>query len=319
MPKVSVVVPIYNAERTLERCAVHLFEQTIDDIEYIFIDDCSTDSSVELLNRTLSNYPSRLSQSHIHVMGHNSGVAAVRALGISMATGDYVIHCDSDDWPEKEMYASMYDMANSTSADIVISGFYFEVNSMCYDWTLDYCKSDPLKYLLNNQMTPALWNKLIKRSLYSSSFIYPVDDMCEDFLFTTQLLLNAQKVAFLNKSYYHFYYNPHSMTHGSSMEKIVERHNQTVSNIGKSINLIKRWDINHKYGHDIVRQCFLVKNGLSRYVHFPEIYKLWKDTFREVNGKVVFCRSISVKEKGIYILTYFKVYNLYRKLKYRRK
>ena len=97
MPKVSVVIPVYGVEKYIERCARTLFEQTIDDIEYIFVNDCTKDRSIEILEQVIKDYPQRKGQIRIENMLTNSGQAAVRRCGIELATGEYIIHCDSDD------------------------------------------------------------------------------------------------------------------------------------------------------------------------------------------------------------------------------
>ncbi len=77
-PKVSIIVPIYRVEEYIERCAESLFAQTFDDIEYIFVDDCSPDKSVEILQRTLEKYPHRKRLTRIERLSSNSGLPAVR-------------------------------------------------------------------------------------------------------------------------------------------------------------------------------------------------------------------------------------------------
>ena len=103
MPKVSVIVPIYKVEPFIERCARSLFEQTLDDIEYIFVNDCTPDKSMEVLSRVLEDYPGRKEQVRIITMPVNSGLPKVRRAGLEVASGDYIIHCDSDDWVDRTM------------------------------------------------------------------------------------------------------------------------------------------------------------------------------------------------------------------------
>ena len=97
MPKVSVIIPVYNVEKYIERCANSLFSQTLDDIEYLFVNDCSQDKSIEVLNKVLEKYSNRKKHVIIKNMEHNYGQATVRRWGMLHATGDFVIHCDSDD------------------------------------------------------------------------------------------------------------------------------------------------------------------------------------------------------------------------------
>ena len=107
MPKISVIVPIYNVSAYIERCARSLWEQTLDDIEYIFINDCTPDNSMEILEKVLKDYPQRKSQTRIFKMPTNSRQAAVRRHGIKLAAGEYIIHCDADDWVDTNLYEKM--------------------------------------------------------------------------------------------------------------------------------------------------------------------------------------------------------------------
>ena len=109
MYKVSVIVPIYNVERFIERCVKSLMEQTLQDVEYIFVDDAATDNSMKILAATLSIY----SDQNIRILVHqeNKGLPAARNTGLAVATGEYVFHCDSDDYMEKDMLEALYKKA----------------------------------------------------------------------------------------------------------------------------------------------------------------------------------------------------------------
>ncbi|MGM9861927.1 MAG: glycosyltransferase family 2 protein, partial [Muribaculaceae bacterium] len=132
-PKVSVIIAVYGAERWIDRCARSLFEQTLSDIEYIFVDDCSPDRSIDVMQHTLADYPERRHQVHILRHDHNQGVAAARTTGMKAATGEYMIHCDPDDWVEPQTYRLMYDKAIATDADIVTCGCkIYDKNNISY-------------------------------------------------------------------------------------------------------------------------------------------------------------------------------------------
>ena len=118
-PKVSAIVTIYNRESYLEQCARSLFSQTLGEIEYIFVDDASTDRSVEVLRRVVQEYPHREAAIKIIELGQNGGVSNARRTGMSYVTGDYVIHTDSDDWIDPDMFEQLYQTAMNTGADIV--------------------------------------------------------------------------------------------------------------------------------------------------------------------------------------------------------
>ena len=108
MPKVSVIVPIYNVEKYIERCLRSLFEQTLDDIEYIFVNDCTPDNSMIILEKILKEYPHRIKQVKIINHEQNQGQAGARTSGMKAMTGEYMIHCDPDDWVELDMYEIMF-------------------------------------------------------------------------------------------------------------------------------------------------------------------------------------------------------------------
>lgn len=92
MSKVSVIVPVYKVEKYIERCARSLFNQTLDDIEYIFVDDCSPDRSIEILNQVIGDYPRRKDQVQIIHHASNQGLALARQTGLKAATGEYIAH-----------------------------------------------------------------------------------------------------------------------------------------------------------------------------------------------------------------------------------
>ena len=113
MVKVSVIVPIYNAEKYLEQCLDSIVAQTLKEIEIILIDDGSTDGSAEICKKYLSDF--RVTYYH----KENEGLAAARDDGMMRAKGEYIGFVDSDDWIESDMYEKMYAAAKSNDSDIV--------------------------------------------------------------------------------------------------------------------------------------------------------------------------------------------------------
>ncbi len=113
MIKVSIIVPIYNAEKYLEQCLDSIVKQTLKDIEIILIDDGSTDSSAEICKKYL--YDSRVT----YYYKENEGLAAARDDGMLRANGEYIGFVDADDWLKPEMYEKMYKAAKSNDSDIV--------------------------------------------------------------------------------------------------------------------------------------------------------------------------------------------------------
>ena len=100
--KVSVLVPVYKVEKYIGRCSKYLFEQTYENLEYIFVDDKSPDRSIEILLQILNNYPQRKPQVRIIHHKKNLGLACARNTAVNNATGDFVIHVDSDDYIDRD-------------------------------------------------------------------------------------------------------------------------------------------------------------------------------------------------------------------------
>lgn len=225
-PKVSVVVPVYRAANYVEKCAVSLFEQTLKDLEVVFVDDCGPDNSIEIIEKTLERYPDRKEGVKIIHQSRNMGSATARKVGALAAIGDYVIHCDSDDWVDLDLYEKLYNKAIETNADIVVCDEIHEYADRSIlkqesDLPSD-CKTI-VKNWYSNTVGMFCHNKLIKRSLYADNDVYPWDDlnMWEDNGFVTRLLYYGNKLAQIHDSFYHYNRaNVNAMTSGYGMKQV---------------------------------------------------------------------------------------------------
>ena len=167
--KISIIIPIFKVSNFIERCVCSLFEQTLQDVEYIFVDDASPDDSIEILKSCIERYPERKGQVTILTHEQNKGLPAARNTGLAVATGEYVFHCDSDDFVEKDMLEDMYNAAEATDADMVYCDFYlsFEKNERYMSNPAYETAEDMFKLgLLGGNMKYNVWNKLVRRSLY---------------------------------------------------------------------------------------------------------------------------------------------------------
>lgn len=208
MYQVSVIIPIYKVEKYIERCARSLFKQTLESIEFIFVDDCSPDNSITILRNVLNEYPNRISATKIIKHERNRGLAAARNTGRDIAQGEYLISCDSDDWVEENMYELMYQKAQQTNADIVICDWE-EVYATTKKRIFTNPPTDNIKCvaaLLSGKIHGSVVNKLIKKSLYTKNNIQCKEGMnfCEDLYVTYRLLYFAQSIAYINLPLYHY-------------------------------------------------------------------------------------------------------------------
>ncbi len=289
MPKVSVIIPVYGVEKYIERCARSLFEQTLDGIEYIFVDDCSPDKSIEILERIIEEYRPRFAGKRkvvrIERMLTNSGLAAVRKHGIQFSTGEYVIHCDSDDWVETDMYRLMYEEAERTDADIVMCGYKatdgVKVFNECYHQQTN--KAKLLSSLLTMNESWSVWNKMCKRSLYDSDIVYPTLAMGEDMVLTTQMVLNAQRIAVVNKALYNYFYNPNSITKVQSESLRYKHWKDSADNAKTVISIFKKKGLEHEYANELVYLKFLQKELAGDLARKKNYSKEWLEMFQEIN------------------------------------
>lgn len=169
MAKISVIVPIYKVERYIERCVCSLMEQTMEDIEYIFVDDASPDSSIAILKDCIKRYPRREPQIKIIVHEFNKGLPAARNSGLNVARGEYLFHCDSDDYVERDMLEIMYRTAVHGDCDLVYCDYYLSyANSERRISNKDYSDAQAFfqEGLLGGIVKYNVWNKLVKRTLY---------------------------------------------------------------------------------------------------------------------------------------------------------
>ncbi len=252
--KISIIVPVFNAESSLHRMMDSLLQQTFDAFEVLLIDDGSTDSSGDICDQYAEKYE------NIRVIHQkNQGVAAARQTGIEAAQGEYVIHADADDWVEPTMLEELYRQAkedDADDADVVICDFYSNNGAK-----QTYCKQQPsslvpmeiLREMLQGRMFGALWHKLIRHSLYKKydARFFRGINYCEDVLIWAQMLQhNELKIAYLPQAYYHYVVNPDSITHSYTrrtyeMRKLYHQ---------KLTALLPR----NGYGHEIANVAFSI-------------------------------------------------------------
>lgn len=202
-PKVSILVPIYGTELYIEKCARTLFEQTYNNIEFIFVNDCTRDNSVHVLKRVLEEYPLRKSQTRIIEHKENKGLAGSRLTGLQNATGEYVWCVDSDDYVEKK------------SVEVLLPYMLDDYDFISFNYFLNDGKTTTkfeskelnVENLLTNRIPPSIWKCVVKRDLYYNNGIWPVVgiNVSEDYLLTARLILLAQKKILLDKEFLYYY------------------------------------------------------------------------------------------------------------------
>ena len=314
MPKVSVIIPVYGVEKYIERCARSLFEQTLDDFEYLFIDDCTPDKSIEILKNVLEEYPHRKNQVIIHRMEKNSGQAAVRKWGMLNATGDYVIHCDSDDWVDVTMYEKMYNKAIEEDADMVVCDYY-ESDGISHVRKNEYISDkveETMSSILLKKTHSVLWNKLVKKSIYNNEIIYPIANNAEDYALLVQLAYHSKSFGYVNEPLYFYFYNTCSLTKVMTNENLINRFNQSMSNIGIVETFLRQNQSLAKYSDELDCIKVIEKEILISSSFDKELYKKWAGAYKEIFPRILLNNKINLRRKLRFIGIKYRFYPLIR-------
>lgn len=208
MPKVSVIIPVYGVEKYIERCIRSLLEQTLDDIEYIFVDDCTPDNSVDIIKHYMQ-YDSRIS-----IINHsrNKGPMMARFNGYSVAKGDYITFMDSDDTLPCDSLKTLLDKAENSNADIVSGTVeYIKDNGEREMWDNSLEDGNDIeqvfKSMLTNRFKQNLCSRLFKRSLLQDYSYKNYENMRngEDGLLFYQIVANCSSIVTIKDVVYEYW------------------------------------------------------------------------------------------------------------------
>jgi len=314
-PKVSVIIPVYKVEEYIERCARSLFEQTLDEIEFLFVDDCTPDKSIEVLNRVLKDYPRRKQQVVIHRMENNSGQAAVRKWGMQNATGEFVTHCDSDDWVDRDIYEQLYITAVKNDADIVYYDYYIsDGNKHTTSHRLKESfndKYDVLRLLLSTRLTGSVCCSFFRRSLYKDNFTYPTADMGEDLAMMVQMVYNSSKnITYLPQPLYYYRTNMNSISNQATEANILRKLNDNIINGDQMFTFLQNMGLADEMPHEIELYKFMVRKNLLSLLGKKGYYNKWDSCYPEINRHFLFNKVASMHDKLLFMICRFRCYHL---------
>ena len=224
--KVSILIPVYGVEQYIAECARSLFSQTYRDLEFIFVDDCSPDNSISVLKKVLEDYPDRANQVHIIRHETNKGVGTARQTAFTHATGECIMHADSDDLLPADAVELLVGGMQKGAYDIV-SGAYAEYRNQ----TIGAIKLPPTlpnqyyvrQLLCQNLVKHNLWGRLYRRAFLQENNIsfVPGIDYCEDYTVITRAFFSARYTTIDDLVYYYRTDNSTSYTHQISHKNLV--------------------------------------------------------------------------------------------------
>ena len=248
MPKISVIIPIYNVEDYLAKCIDSVLAQSFTDYEIVLVDDGSTDGSGEIAAAYAAKHACiRL------LTQENGGLGAARNTGIKVATGEYLLFVDSDDAIEPNTLQVLMDTVAQTRADLVIFDFLLvdeqgnlvKAEPGCQSVPSDVSVKQNPELLLN---APAAWNKLYKKSLFIESGIYfPGRVFYEDFRTGPKILLQANCVQYVAQPLYRYVQRSGSIMH----TKQVERNRDIIAAFDDLLAYFKRHGLFETYRNEL--------------------------------------------------------------------
>lgn len=221
-PLVSIVIPVYNSEKTISKCLDSLVSQTFKDIEIICVNDCSKDNSLYVLN----DYASKDDRIVVINHGENMNAGGARNSGILAAKGEYICLVDNDDWLELNAIESLFIKSEDCKIDLILS----DLCQVFPDGTTHIIHNIPNELLLKKKIEWGLLNggtllgSLIRRDLYISNMLfYPERRFYEDNPVHFTLFTSAKSIVSTGIAYYNYYQLPNSVTRSTTLRKIQDR------------------------------------------------------------------------------------------------
>lgn len=295
---VSVIIPVYGVEKFIERCSRSLFSQTLKDgVEFIFVDDATPDNSIKIIRDVINDYPDRKEQVKIVTHDHNKGLPQARNTGLATAEGEYIFHCDSDDYIEPNLLELMCNVAESNDADFVWCNWFLTLadHERCMTEPTPNSPENAVKLMLSGAMKFNVWNKLVKRKLYRDNNIsFPEHDGMGEDMTMMMLCANASRTAYVSEPLYHYvktntgaFSNTYSDQHLIQLRRNVDRVTQYLTS--KFGPLYKQ---ELSYLKLDVKFPFLLMNS-------KKFRKLWKQWYPESNRYILENKNVSLRTRMV--------------------
>lgn len=312
IPKVSIIVPIYNVEKYLVRCLDSLVNQTFNDIEIILVNDGSTDNSSKIIETYQEKY--RI----IKIINkENGGLSSARNAGMKKASGEFLLFIDSDDYIELNMVEMLYFAATTSNSEMAICKFsyvYSDSNNKEINTAEDYYK---YKYVNNNQLIRLFllnivsghaWNKLVKRELFITNNIeFPNGKYYEDAPTMMKLFSVVNKCTLLNDSLYNYLQREDSIIKSTDIKKVKD-HLNNLTVIKNQLSQQQKMEFNNELQYFSINQLFYNSYLLSK-INNKEIAlehkPLLKENIKTINLiSLIRIKSLRAKMKIILLKSY---------------
>lgn len=276
---ISIIIPVYNAQNTIEECLQSILKQKYERFEILCVDDGSTDDTIWIIQKQAKT------DKRIHLIRkEHGGQGHTRNYGMSEAKGDYILFIDSDDVIDEKMLLSLIERAEETAADVVISGIHLEKNKK---FVCDYVVDDftgscqqfmkvKFKEAYQKWLINAPWNKLIKKEFLMKYNLRFAEDMriYEDLLFSLEVIQHAEIISIVGQPYYTYRY----LQQGSVLSGFTESEDQYIYTIG---NKLEEMSLDYEmkmsyYYADLIHKVVVYASKIRRNKKFSWLTKIKK-------------------------------------------
>ena len=306
--KVSLVVPIYGVEKYIEKFARTALGQTYQDMQFVFVNDGTKDSSMEILNSLIEREFSHRKKDIVIVNKDNQGLPQARKTGLEYSEGEYILFADSDDWLETDAVRKVMEKAEETDADIV----YFDLvkeyaGRTSYKRERDYTAATKMDFIINMFNYKSFGytvTKCFRKKLYEDNTIYiPKYGMHEDIYLMSQIIFHAESLVHLPEALYHYRKDNTASFTAQQGEK---RHISSTKNL---LDLYEHYRDNLK-GSPIehVAGSILMRAGQHSIMHGYDFFKEYPYLAADLRKTPIRChyRSSVLTQLIVKIYAYFK-------------
>lgn len=290
----SFIVPVYNTEKFLKKCIKTLSYNNGESVEFIFINDGSTDTSLEILNK----YKYKLNNCRI-ITQENRGLSASRNLGIKEAKGEYIIFLDSDDYFEDvDLIIKCKLMAEKNIDFGVLNHIVVDENENIINEEKNFINNKIFDresvindFFINEKMPGIMCNKILKRSLFLNNNIeFPIRMYFEDMPTLVKIILVSEKIMYFNEVFYNYVQHKDSITNKS----ILKRDEDYLKSIEMTVNIIKDYKVKrHIYCNWLVKRLNIIFKKTEYYNIKTKVKKLFIHDILYLS----ISKHITIKEK----------------------
>lgn len=320
MPKISIIIPVYNCEKYIEKCIDSVICQSFKDLEIILVDDGSSDRSGEICDEYLKK-DERINV--IHKM--NGGLSSARNAGINIAKGRYIGFVDGDDYIEKDMYELLYKNICEFDADISMCGVYDKYNGIVCENknVMDRCVLDNITAfritLESKFMSVSAVNKIYKREIFNK-FKYPEGKIYEDAFLTPIIIFNSKKIVYDPSPKYYYVHRKNSITTNNFKNSdlfIIEAYEKHLKFVRKNVPQLEKQAIfRYLWAHMVVIDKIIMSDNFSRNIFYKKIFnKLKKNIIKIIlnpfftKKRKLFCLILIINPE-IYKMILLKNYKM---------